>query len=430
MKTGAFRKRRHVQLGNGGSAEVYDNTCTNGAYAGLVTTAASGGAFPPAIGDHGAIPSDVFPGDASCTAGCSSAYNITQFEIAWCQADAPITGSVIELHFWNPPQFACTPNPIGGMRPPAVTTALSATLVGLPRNNTAATLACYVLNVSLGTPGFMLEGSDAFASGDLTSPNFAWSFSMPTSTGSSGPLLAGNPAPSSPCLPCAGTIWEVGGQTTLAGTGAGQSSVFFLEYYGGILPGPGPCFTFGTVPPTGLHLELFASKPCLLEKDEFGVFCDGSDSSLTSCPCAPGGSTTGCANPVPPMQGGGLGDGVQLRPLLQDSVPANRATFTSSGFPSASTPGGVIFRNTGLDPQAPVVFGDGLRCVDALSSPGTLVRIGASAASGGSMTNVVGHGAMAGSGTFYYQLWYRSTPASYCDPTAAFNLSNGISLTW
>jgi hypothetical protein len=43
---------------------------------------------------------------------------------------------------------------------------------------------------------------------------------------------------------------------------------------------------------------------------------------------------------------------------------------------------------------------------------------------------VFGHGAMVGAGTFHYQIWYRSQPASYCDPLAAFNLSNGRSLVW
>jgi hypothetical protein len=59
-----------------------------------------------------------------------------------------------------------------------------------------------------------------------------------------------------------------------------------------------------------------------------------------------------------------------------------------------------------------------------------LVRLGASLAGGGSSTRTFGHGAMAGSGTFYCQLWFRSTGISYCDPVAAFNLSNGRALVW
>jgi hypothetical protein len=36
---------------------------------------------------------------------------------------------------------------------------------------------------------------------------------------------------------------------------------------------------------------------------------------------------------------------------------------------------------------------------------------------------------MAGTGTFYYQAWYRNTPTAYCTP-AGFNLSNGRALDW
>ena len=42
----------------------------------------------------------------------------------------------------------------------------------------------------------------------------------------------------------------------------------------------------------------------------------------------------------------------------------------------------------------------------------------------------IASGAMAGQGTFYYQLWFRNTPVMFCDPAAAFNLSNGWELTW
>jgi len=159
-------------------------------------------------------------------------------------------------------------------------------------------------------------------------------------------------------------------------------------------------------------------------------FCDDADGSLASCPCSPGNADSGCDSPIPPMQGGGLTGGIKLTVLVQQTSPNNRATLQSTGFPSGSTPGGVMFRNNGIDPSSPVVFGDGLRCVDAAASPSTFVRIGGAVANGGTMFNTVGHGAMAGVGSFFYQLWYRSTPLSYCDPSAAFNLSNGQSLTW
>jgi len=89
-------------------------------------------------------------------------------------------------------------------------------------------------------------------------------------------------------------------------------------------------------------------------------------------------------------------------------------------------PTAIVIRSDALDPAAPVAFGDGLRCVAA--SP--LVRLAATTAAGGASTHTFGHGAVAGSGTFYYQLWFRNTPIMFCDPTAAFNLSSGRTLTW
>ena len=84
-----------------------------------------------------------------------------------------------------------------------------------------------------------------------------------------------------------------------------------------------------------------------------------------------------------------------------------------------------MIRADALDSAAPVEFGDGLRCVGT-----PLVRLAGAAASAGVSTHVVGHGTMAGSGTFFYQIWYRSQPGSYCNPFADFNLSQGQTLTW
>jgi len=147
-------------------------------------------------------------------------------------------------------------------------------------------------------------------------------------------------------------------------------------------------------------------------------FCDGSDGSLAACPCSnPGLQTTGCDI----VQGTG---GVKLSVLAQENSPLNRATLAGTGFPAASTPTAIVIRAAGIDPAAPVVFGDGLRCVAV-----PLVRLGATFASGGASAHTFGHGVMAGAGTFYYQLWFRNTPAMFCTP-AAFNLSNGGTLTW
>jgi hypothetical protein len=57
-----------------------------------------------------------------------------------------------------------------------------------------------------------------------------------------------------------------------------------------------------------------------------------------------------------------------------------------------------------------------------------LTRPGAVVTSGGISLHVLNHAA--GPGTFHDQLWFRDSPASYCDAAAAFNLSNGVSIAW
>lgn len=185
---------------------------------------------------------------------------------------------------------------------------------------------------------------------------------------------------------------------------------------------PAPGSTLGTI--TGLQFSTDRFAPF--------SFCNASDGALASCPCASGAPESGCDTPVPAMQGGGTTGGVRLLPLRWETAPENRATMLAYGFPTGSSPAGVLMRNTGVDPSSPVVFGDGLRCVDVASSPGSFTRLGASVAAGGSSIHTFGHGggAMGGSGTFYYQLWFRSSPASYCNPAAAFGLSNGQILFW
>jgi hypothetical protein len=150
-----------------------------------------------------------------------------------------------------------------------------------------------------------------------------------------------------------------------------------------------------------------------------GSFCDASDNALASCPCAnPGAPDTGCDI----QQGTG---GVGLLLVSQQTSPVNRVTWNGVGFPTASTPTSIVIRATGLDSASPVVFGDGLRCIGA-----PLVRLAATFATGGTAVHTHGHAAGAGAGDFYYQLWFRNTPIMYCDPAAAFNLSNGRILTW
>jgi hypothetical protein len=148
-------------------------------------------------------------------------------------------------------------------------------------------------------------------------------------------------------------------------------------------------------------------------------FCDATDGALASCPCAnPGSPNTGCD--IQQLTGG-----VRLCLVGQATSPQNRATVVGEGFPTSSTPSAVVIRAADLDPASPVVFGDGLRCIGV-----PLARLAAGFAVGGVSTHTFGHNSMQGSGTFYYQLWFRNTPIMYCDPAAAFNLSNGRTLVW
>jgi hypothetical protein len=151
----------------------------------------------------------------------------------------------------------------------------------------------------------------------------------------------------------------------------------------------------------------------------FPAFCDASDGALAACPCGnQGAPDTGCDLP----QGTG---GVRLDVVAQTTSP-NGATLTGTGFNVAGSPVAVVIRSTSLDAGGPVAFGDGVRCVS--TSP--LVRLAASPALAGTSTHAFGHGAGAGPGTFFYQLWFRSNPSTYCDAGAAFNLSSGRTLSW
>jgi hypothetical protein len=94
-----------------------------------------------------------------------------------------------------------------------------------------------------------------------------------------------------------------------------------------------------------------------------------------------------------------------------------------TGFPVAAAPAVVAIRSTAFESDPPV-FGDGLRCVGTSG----LVRVRTGLALNGSVGLAFMHGA--GAGDFYYQLWFRSTPSTFCDPNAAFNLSNGLKLAW
>jgi hypothetical protein len=210
----------------------------------------------------------------------------------------------------------------------------------------------------------------------------------------------------------------------------GTLPFFFSTAGDSVTYAPWDTWNFGALPTDGINSlkrngtvsandpTNYAGTTGSVDASPSTAFCDASDGSLASCPCAnPGNPDSGCDN----AQTTG---GVKINVIAQTTSPAN-ATLTGTGFSTMGSPTSIVIRSTSLDPSSPIVFGDGLRCIN--SSP--LVRLAATVASAGTATHTFGHGAMAGAGTFFYQLWYRNTPSAFCTPSA-FNLSNGEQLVW
>ena len=148
-------------------------------------------------------------------------------------------------------------------------------------------------------------------------------------------------------------------------------------------------------------------------------FCNAADGATQLCPCAnPGLTDFGCDL----AQGTG---GVDLSLVEQETGALNRVTLTGRNLPTQTAPAALVLRSGAPAVGGPAVFGDGVLC---LATP--LVRLGAAFGAGGTSIHTFGHGTMAGAGVAYYQLWFRNAPASFCDPAAAFNLSNGLTLVW
>jgi hypothetical protein len=115
---------------------------------------------------------------------------------------------------------------------------------------------------------------------------------------------------------------------------------------------------------------------------------------------------------------------VRVGAWAPDGSGGGSGTLLGTGFPAGAgfAPAVVLVRGSAREP-APVVFGDGLRCI---ASAG-LARVQSGLATAGGASLAFTHGA--GAGTFGYQLWFRNTPGGFCTPSA-FNLSNGVELVW
>jgi len=148
-------------------------------------------------------------------------------------------------------------------------------------------------------------------------------------------------------------------------------------------------------------------------------YCFG-DGSGTACPCANVGlAGHGCD--IAQATGGVC---LTLQDFTPNGMGGGTARALGTNFPLNGTPGVVLIRSMmQQNGGAGIVFGDGLLCVAA-----PVVRIRSGLAQDGKISLMITHGA--GQGRFDYQLWFRNTPIMFCDPAAAFNLSNAVELTW
>ena len=148
------------------------------------------------------------------------------------------------------------------------------------------------------------------------------------------------------------------------------------------------------------------------------TYCFG-DGSGTLCPCGNGGSPgVGCAN------GSGLGG--RLGNSGSASIGADDLVLEGSQL-IGSQPGLYFQGNNAVNSGSGNQFGDGLRCAG-----GSVIRLQVRFASstGTSSTNVsiATKGGCAAGDVKRYQLWYRDPNTTPCG--AAFNLSNGVEITW
>jgi hypothetical protein len=151
------------------------------------------------------------------------------------------------------------------------------------------------------------------------------------------------------------------------------------------------------------------------------AFCFG-DGTGTACPCGNSGAPgNGCAHSL--NAGGANLSAAGLASLASDSVVLTGVAMPNS---SALYFQGTAQQNGGLGS----LFGDGLRCAG-----GTTIRLGTKANAGGASQypgaldpSISVGGLVTAPGTRTYQVWYRNA-AAFCT-AAAFNLTNGLSISW
>ncbi|MCB9914441.1 MAG: hypothetical protein H6828_04730 [Planctomycetes bacterium] len=145
-------------------------------------------------------------------------------------------------------------------------------------------------------------------------------------------------------------------------------------------------------------------------------FCVG---EAGACPCAnPGGPGVGCAHAA--------GHGARLAATGSTHVGAGTLALHASQCPPG-VPGLLISGTVAVNGGAGAPFGDGLRCAGGVVTRLQVVVADALGEASSSVDVAAKDGAQAGQ-TRTYQLWYRDPVNSPCG--AAFNLTNGLAVTW
>lgn len=158
----------------------------------------------------------------------------------------------------------------------------------------------------------------------------------------------------------------------------------------------------------------------------FRPFCAGDGSLTTPCPCGNSGlEGHGCEN-------SGSTGGATL--VASGNVDNDTVSFEAHGLPASTVT--VLLQATNDASNPGISFGDGILC-----STGNIKRLYVKVGNAGSITapeagdlsiqtrsDALGDPLNAGS-LRYYQVYYRDSNPGFC-PTAGFNTSNGVEVTW
>jgi hypothetical protein len=154
-----------------------------------------------------------------------------------------------------------------------------------------------------------------------------------------------------------------------------------------------------------------------------------SGSGIRYCFGAGAGAACPCGNAGLPLHGCNTSEGTGGVALTAQNFAPNglgggTVDMLATNFPPSAAVPGLLFSGTAVAGGGlGIAFGDGLLCVG-----GTITRLGVRFSQNGAVTYPLVHGG--GAGTLHYQLWFRNNPIGFCNPTAGFNLSNAVTLTW